>query len=90
MGKVVTIPALYLNTTIFIENFKKLKRFKRGFRPRRFDSKKNAIITEEVLHRHRSKRTVLGTGTVLSFISYLLFISYPEKKKFFNHQSLFL
>ena len=63
---------------IFRENVQKKPERSRGFTPAT-STPQNEIIHEQVLHRHRSKRTVLGTGTVPSSILPLLYISSPEK-----------
>jgi hypothetical protein len=64
MGKLVTIPAFYLNTMIFRENIqKKPELLGGGFTPAT-STPQNEIIHEQVLHHHRSQRTDLGTGTV--------------------------
>jgi hypothetical protein len=63
---------------IFIENVQKKPERSRRFHPSRFDSQ-NAIFHEQVILRHRSKRTALGTSTVPSSILPLLYISSPEK-----------
>jgi hypothetical protein len=49
----------------------------------------NAIFHEQVILRHRSKRTALATSTVPSTILPLLYISSPEKGIFPCHYSLF-
>ena len=72
MGKLVTIPAFYLNTMIFRENVQKKPERSEGFTPAT-STPQNEIIHEQVLHHHRSQRTVLGTGTVPSSIVPMFF-----------------
>ena len=84
MGKLVTIPAFYLNTMIFRENVQKnLNVSKGGFTPAT-STPQNEIIHEQVLHHHRSQRTVLGTGTVPSSIVPMCFLFHILKKEFFR------